>query len=250
MEMFNNAIKLYKPHAFKLAGITLLYSIISLFMQIVMQFVPIVGPIAYNVLFLIGLISYIRLFMQIINNQENINIDDSFNNIKPSSLKFIGLTFIKAIVLCFMLFLYVINNKELITMIMTESTYNLLEIFTSVMQLFIVVMFIFVIFTMIVETFIGFASFVMIDEDFVDKSFKDSIIDGYKMMKGYRLKFILVQVLSGVLHIIGLLMLGMGTLFTTPLSITIMLNLYNEAKENYFGYEHKILKQNDINNEF
>lgn len=244
MEMINKAVEQFKPNAFKLAGITLLFMMASMMLGVIGAIIPGIGVIVQNVLFLICTVIYVRIYMQVVNNENDLNFNSCSESLWSTSWKLILLTIIKSVMLLIALipiiiltFLSAVPIDNLSSDMSVGVIFMIVGIFVSIMLLLLVL-----------ELIFGFATYTIVDEDFINNSFKESLVDGVKMMKGYRLKYVVAQLIGGLLFLAGMLMFGIGTIFTTSLANLILINLYKEAKENYFGYNYR--KDMDLDTEF
>lgn len=235
MQIINKSFEQFKKNAFQLAGVNLAYFIVAILIGLSLNFfIPIIGQFLYSVIFLISAVVYLRIFMQITNGESSICLNKTYENLLPVSGKLILLDIIKGIILAivaipsFMINIYILfsSNESFYYDIDSISMYLGVVLFTLLIMIAVII---------IMELILGFVGFSIIDEDFSQMSFKDILVNGFKMMKGYRLKFILIQLVSAFLVLIGILMLGVGVLFTATLSNLLVLNLYKEAKESYIG---------------
>lgn len=249
MQIFDKSFEQFKQNAFKLAGFTLLYFMVSMIFSLVLSFIPIVGALIYNILFIISLVFYIRIYMQIVNGKSSLCFNMASENILPASWNLIILTFIKGLLLSIAIIpCAIVSILTFVTV--SDSYYSDTESLATFLVIAIFMFLIILLVAFVVELMLGFVSFVIIDKDFSQMSFKDAFSNGFKIMKGYRLKFILVQLVNGILFIIGILMLGVGVLFTSALSTLITLNLYKDAKEKYIGCTYCDKNLTELDEEF
>lgn len=234
MQIFDKSFEQFKQNAFKLAGFTLLYFMVLMTVCLVLSFIPVVGTLIYNILVIIGSVFYIRIYMQIVNGESTLCFDMASENMLHASWNLIILTFVKGLFLLIAIIpCVIISILSFVTV--SDSYYSDTESLATFLVIAIFMFLIILLVAFVVELMLGFVSFVIIDKDFSQMSFKDAFSNGFKMMKGYRLKFVLVQLVNGILFVIGILMLGVGVLFTSALSTLITLNLYKDAKEKYIG---------------
>lgn len=232
MSIFNKAFEQFQQHAFKLAGFGVLYFTIVTVCGLILNCIPIIGTLLYNALVIMGLVFYIRIYMQVVNGQSSLSFDEASDDMLPSAWKLLGFTFIKSLIYIAIIIIPCIIIAVMVGISASDyssETLGALGILTISMILLIMAI------VFVVELMLAFVTFVIADKDFSQMSFKESISIGIKMMKGYRINFLLVQVANVILFIAGILMLGIGLIFTSVLSTLIMLNLYKEAKENYVG---------------
>lgn len=234
MQIFDKSFEQFKQNAFKLAGFTLLYFMVLMVFSLVLSFIPIIGTLIYNVLVIIGLVLYVRVHMQITNGESSLCFNKASENIFPSSWNLIILNFIKGLFLLIVIIPCAIISAIIFATV-SDSYYYSTESMAMLLIIAIFMLLVILLVAFVIELMLGFVSFVIIDKDFSQMSFKEAFSNGFKMMKGYRIKFIIVQLVNGILFFVGILMLGVGVLFTSALSTLIMLNLYKEAKEKYIG---------------
>lgn len=86
-------------------------------------------------------------------------------------------------------------------------------------------------FLIIVTIIIPFISFVLLDEDFKDTSFWDSLKISMNLAKGYRVKVLKAILFNYALTIISIFTLGLALVYTQPLYLILMSNIYNESKK-------------------
>ena len=86
-----------------------------------------------------------------------------------------------------------------------------------------------------IQMILPFGVFVLLDDDFKDGKFFKSIGDSFKMASGYRLRFLIVNLLNMVLTGLCIFTLGLSLLYTTPLHYIMLSNLYTESKDAYLN---------------
>lgn len=243
MNTFNNAFEQFKKNAFNLALINLLYTVVVTLGSFVLNgFIPIVGPFLYLALVMVSIPVYVRILMQVVNGRTSTSIDDAMQGIAPVAGKIFLLNFLKGIISTLVAIPCIaLSIGKIISMLMYDSSNfeSIIGVFMSLWGAILIV----IIVSLILELILGFVTMLISDEDFSRVSFKDSLVNGIKMMKGYRVRFVFIQVINVFLMFLGFLMLGVGIFFTSPLSTLLTLNLYKEAKDNYFGYNNR---DNDI----
>lgn len=212
--------------------ITLAYMIIvsgiSYFVGI---FIPIIGTLISVILTQISITCYNRFLMNAMD-KENDNI--SFSSRLKSVMTNLKSPFFKV---CAVSLVRVVLNS-LVTLFFGAGV--LLSVFSSNLDIMSIIfrvlalLLILVITNIISDMFIGLTLYLALDEDYNSKSLKSTFVDGFKMMKGYRVKFIGIKIIASILNFLGTLLLGVGVLITMPLTSMATIELYNESKKNYF----------------
>lgn len=75
-----------------------------------------------------------------------------------------------------------------------------------------------------------FYAYVFLDEDFKNNGFFKNIKLSFKLAKGYRFKIFLALLFNYALVFLSIFTLGLGLIYTQPLYVLLMCNLYNESK--------------------
>lgn len=243
MYTFNKSFEQFKNNALHLALVNLLYSITIAITYILLNcLIPIVGPILYLAVFMVSTSIYLRILMQVVNNKTPISFDDAKQGILPVAGRMFLLNLVKGLVLTIVAIPCVFLNMFNIVSLINQDA----DGFQTIIKMFVLLggtIFVIVIVSIVLELILGFVNLLISDKDFAHMSFKDSVINGVKMMKGYRCRFVFIQIINVFLVFIGFLMLGVGFFFTSPLSTLLILNLYKEAKDSYLGCDVK----NEVN---
>lgn len=236
MGTFDISFEQFKKHIFSLSLVTFVYFLtVGLSSLIFNGLVPIIGPFLHMTVLMIAMSIYIRIFMQIVNGKDSIVFNDATQEVISVAGKMFLLNFIKGILLAIVAIPCIVLNIVKLLACEPNSFDSIIGVFMSTFGIILVILII----SIVMELILGFVNFVIVDNDFISMSFKDAIINGIKMMKGYRCRFIGIQIINTFLVFVGFLMLGVGIFFTSSLSFLLTLNLYKEAKDAYLGYGMK-----------
>lgn len=236
MYTFNKAFEQFKNNVLNLALINLLYSLtVSVSSFVLNCYVPVVGPFLHIAVLMISIPVYIRILMQVVNGETSTSFDKAMEGIMPVAGKIFLLNFIKGIILTLVAIPCMIFGVFNAVSGVSYYDFGLETVIRVLMSIGGSILIILIV-AFVLELILGFVSLLMSDKDFAQMSFKDSLVNGFKMMKGYRCRFVFIQIINVFLIFIGFLMLGVGIFFTSPLSTLLILNLYKEAKDNYLGY--------------
>lgn len=211
----------------------IIYTLIMMMMFVKIPGVNYVVNVVLNIILLPLLWSlYNKKMIQVAQDKKIKTIKEILKENKLMIFKFYLLTLIKSIMLIVVSVIAVIFINE--QKINLDSTISNVRYFYKLaigcLKIIVVTKF----FSILIEYTMGFVNFLVIDEDFSKMSLKEILINGIKMMKGYRIRFFLGKIICWFLNSIGFMIFGVGKILTAPYGRLLIINLYQEAKENYF----------------
>ena len=110
--------------------------------------------------------------------------------------------------------------------------------FFAIGALLVVVISIILIGTLLINLIFPFTHLVLLDKDFSDNTFWGNVKLSLKIAKRYRMKVFIAMVLNYLLTLLSVLTLGLSLLYTYPLYMIIISNLYNDSKNNLFMFNN------------
>lgn len=240
MNIFNKSWQQFKGNAFGLAVITFLYMLVIMGSSMILNiFIPIIGSFLSMLVTIASMCVYIRLLIQVANGNQNISIEDSLQNLLKPSCNLLLLNILKSIIIFLIAVPIVFISTGSIFISVFEGIVdlsNIISIFISVFGIIFMILMV----GIIIELLVAFITYMIVDKEFENKSFKYVFFEGIKMMKGHRIKFVLIQIINVLLCILGLICFGIGVLFAIPLGNLMLINLYIEAKNKHFNYQDEI----------
>lgn len=246
MNIFNKSWQQFKENAFSLAVITFLYMLVVIGSNAVLNiFIPIIGSFLSMLVIIASMCVYIRLLMQVANKKQAISIEDSLQNLWKPSCNLLLLNILKSIIIFLISIPIVFVSTGSMFIDVFEGTIDLSNIISIFISVFGIIFLIFLV-GLIMELILAFVTYMIADKDFNSKSFKYVFLEGIKMMKGYRIKFVLIQIVTILLCILGLICFGVGILFAVPLGNLMLINLYIEAKDKHFNCQSEIKVENKL----
>lgn len=234
--MSNGILNKFNRFKFKLALINLVFSLAIIVGTLVSGLIPIVGGIVSIALSSFVLCVYTRLFMQVVDNRNEINIDDSFANVGGSTMKHFLYVFIQSIIITVIVFtvMFVGFGGLLLKISMGEvSEYEMIQMILSSFGVWILL----IVGLVVVKAFLVFVDVVIFDKDFSGLSLGECFKIGVKLSKGYVLKYIVLELIHGLSMFLAVFTLGISLLFTESIYKLAFLSLYKESKEKHYGSE-------------
>lgn len=237
MITFTKSFEQFKKNIFSLTIITFVYIAIALLSTLILGFfVPGVGPILNSLIALILSVVYMRVVMQV-SNDNDLSINKAFKGVLSAIGGLFLLNIIKCIILSVMIIpIILIFISSLVGNIFSETMFVDIMYILGIISLVAIIC---MVLAIILDLIFGFTMFSIIDEDFATMSLKYRFLAGIKMINGFRGRYILIRIITMFLVLVGCLILGIGVLITYPLAMLLLVNLYKEAKYKYLGYENQ-----------
>lgn len=231
--MKERVFRCFSQNLFHLVFITFIYMILTYGLSYVIGVIPIVGSFASLFLTQVALIIYLKFFISIFRKKNESSftkrIKNTFGEIKECFLKVLGVSLVRLVINT--IGILIIGGTILFNVLSTNNGLS------SVILTILVVTLLFFSVNFISDLCLGFTLYMAVDNDYNSKSVKDTFIDGFKMMKGYRLKFIWLRIVSFALNFLGSLLLGIGVLFSRSYTELLFIDLYERAKIDYLKKE-------------
>ena len=246
MIIFDKAFNQFKKDGLKLGFLNIAYFLVVVIGSgIIGAILPLIGALLVFVASGIFISVYTRLYMQTVNEEETTSFDKAMKNVVRPGLRATLLYFVQSLVIFAVMIVCVISVMVgLFSLLVNEPTiFDLINLMLSYIGPLLII----TIISIVCRLLFVFTDLLIMDKDFANMSFKDGVKNGIKMAKGYRLNYILIEIVHIVLTFVGILAFGVGIIFTEALYRLLLLNLYKEAKENYFGYN---VIDNNINQNY
>lgn len=135
-----------------------------------------------------------------------------------------------------MLCISVIFVGSLKTSILYLSEWNFEGMVISMLAGLLLPIILLSIFIMFIFLIFPFASFVFLDKDFSDNGFFNNIKLSFKLAKGYRGKIFVAMLINYLLTFLSIFTLGLSLIYTYPLYIILICNIYNDGKNKFLMY--------------
>lgn len=226
-EILKRATKTLNSNLWSLMSIYLIFSIVVY----LLSKIPIIG------ILLATLPSFIliKILLKSIRG-EYMSFSDLLNLEIKNYLKFLGFTLSSMILiviplliilaLFFFLSLFLSFNLSSIEYLLFEE--SVIGSWVIVILLVLIIPLLFMLYSLL----FGFTAYTCVDEDFSNLNFLDTIEYSFRILKGCRLKYILIFIISALSFIIVTpLTLGLGLLYLLPLITLAFISLYEYGKE-------------------